>query len=152
MSASPLVGVDLQMPSETMVLTSMTRSSRSNLPAYPILFPILLVFPDARSSAWKVVSILRVEYPGTLSYGFYAMAVGETPKVAPSQEYLKGGESDSDERHTSKEGVRVRDRGEVGQRYQTKRRQVFELQVMARLVSGLFIQSKDVDELNAFRN
>ena len=99
MSASPLVGVDLQIPSETMVLTSMTRSSRSNLPAYPILFPILLVFPDARSSAWKVVSIHRVEYPSTFSYGFYAMAAGETPKVAPSREYLKGGESDSDERH-----------------------------------------------------
>ena len=94
-----------------------------------------------------------MEYPGTFSDDFYAIAAGETPKVAPSREYLKGGESDSDERHTSKEGVRVRVRGEVGQRYQTRGRQVFRASSHGTAGgSGLFIQSKDVDELNAFRN
>ena len=121
------------MPSENIALTSVTRSSRSKLPAYPISFPILLVFPDAWSSAWKVVSIHRVEYPGTFSYGFYAMAAGETPKVAPSRKYLKGGESDSDETHPKRgsefeiEARSVKGTKPGGDKF-------FELQVMARLV------------------
>ena len=74
-----------------------------------------------------------MEYPGTFSYSFYAMAAGETPKVAPSWKYLKGGESDSDETHLKRaskfeiEARSVKGTKPGGDKF-------FELQVMARLV------------------